>query len=121
MEYNGRDNRVLTQTTSGGFPGFAGVKHRGGDAAKQIQGKGDESKKSTRGADSSKESTKDLMRDSYATLFARPDQSFDGKEYQDTQKSMKGLPLTGAPIGSQDGNKFTKMPSNKSGSKSVGS
>jgi hypothetical protein len=87
------------------------------DAGKQITGKSGD--KSSRGKDSSRESTKDLIRDSYATLFARPDQSFDGKQYQDTQKSMKGLPLTGAPIGSE--NRQSKAPrQNTSGSMRVG-
>ena len=113
---NENEHKVVTQTDRGGFPGFAGVKYRGGDAAKQIQGK---SYSSAPKSDSAREATKDLMRDSYATLFARPDQSFDGKEQQSTQKSMKGLPRTGAPI---DGsNTMSKPPrQNMSGSKSVG-
>lgn len=47
--------------------------------------------------------------------------SIDHSEYQGhVSKSLLGLPLTGAPVGSEPGNKYTLMPSNRSGSTRVG-
>lgn len=103
MAYNLQAHRDVTQTPNQPT-GFSGVKH----------------KTSKSGSDSAPEAVNDLKRPSYATLFARPDQSFDGKEQQNVQKSMTGLPLTGAPVRSEAGNKYTKMPSNQSGSQRVG-
>lgn len=103
MAYNQQAHRDVTQNPSQPT-GFAGVKHT----------------TSPTGSDSAPEAVNDIKRPSYATLFARKDQSFDGKEQQNVQKSMRGLPLTGAPVRSEAGNKYTRMPSNKSGSQSVG-
>ena len=113
---NKSEHEVVTQTERGGLQGFRGIK-RNQVARKQIDG---QSGTSRTGSDSAPEAVNDIKRPSYATLFARKDQSFDGKEQQNIGKSMTGLSLTGAPIGSQPGNKYTKMPSNRSGSQRVG-
>ena len=103
MAYNLQAHQDVTQTPNQPT-GFSGVKH----------------KSSPYGSDSGPEQMNDLKRPSYATRFARPDAAWDGKEQQKLQTSMKGLPLTGAPVRSEAGNKYTKMPSNRSGSQRVG-
>lgn len=100
---NSNEHKVVTQNDRGGFPGFAGIRHKGMNAAKQIQGYEGPDRKS----DSSPEGRADNA-------------SFDRSGYQDLISSMRGLPLTKAPVGSEDGNSYTRQPSNQSGSQSVG-
>ena len=101
----GKTHQDVTQTERGGLVGFRAVKRsNGSNAAKQIQGYEGPAK---RGSASSAESYRNA--------------SFDKSLYQDLGSTKDGhRPLTGAPIGSSSGNKFTKQPYNKSNSKEVG-
>lgn len=102
---NSSEHKFVTQTDRGGLPGFSGIRHKGTNAAKQIQGSEGPSK---RGSSSSPEGL-------------APNASFDHSPYQDLISSMRGLPLTDAPVGSEDGNKYTRGPSNRSHENNVGS
>ena len=101
----GKEHYDVTQTERGGLVGFRAVKRStGSNAAKQIQGY---EGPSPRGSASSRESYRNA--------------SFDKSLYQNLGSDDSGWRnLTGAPIGSDSGNKATKMPTNRSGSKSVG-
>jgi hypothetical protein len=100
----GKTHQDVTQTSSQ-LPGFKNVKRSSGsNAAKQIQGYEGPAE---RGSASSRESYRNA--------------SFDKSLYQDLGSDSSGWRKpTGAPIGSDPGNKFTKQPYNKSNSKEVG-
>lgn len=102
---NSNEHQVVTQTDRGGLEGFRGIRRKGTNAAKQIQGYEGPAK---RGSASSPESYRNA--------------SFDKSLYQDLGSTDEGqrLMLTGAPVGSEPGNKYTKMPSNRSDSQHVG-
>jgi len=101
---NSNEHQDVTQTDRGGLEGFRGIRRKGTNAAKQIQGYEGPAK---RGSASSAESYRNA--------------SFDKSLYQDLGSTKDGQrPLTGAPVGSEDGNKFTKMPSNRSRENNVG-
>lgn len=101
---NSNEHKDVTQTDRGGLEGFRGIRRKGTNAAKQIQGY---EGPSPRGSASSAESYRNA--------------SIDKSLYQNMGSDRTGQrPLTGAPVGSEDGNKFTKMPSNRSRENNVG-